>query len=173
MSYLRTLTLVLLAFALHLGCTALVNVGWPPQPLILLAVLAIWLDRSATISRTLLPAALLVDLIQPVNFPLTTGAVLIAWFVSATIQRQWLTNHSLASLFGLAVLSVTAAGTATGAFLWLAASTGLSATPVRDAWSLVGLMQRLGLEVVATLAIGYVLRSSVRFLRMRFLYAPR
>lgn len=173
MVYLRSIAAILLAFALHVGCTALVHVGWPPQPLVLLAILAIWLDRSSTISRTLVPAALLVDILQPVHFPFTTSAILVAWLVGAAVQRQWLTNHSLASLFGLAVLGVIAAATTTGAFLWIASSTGLSATPVRDAWTLLGLLQRLGIEVTLTLIFGYLSRSSVQFLRTRFLYAPR
>ena len=110
MIYLRTTCFILLAFALHIGCTALVHVGWPPQPLVIVTVLAVWLERSPALGRTVLPAALLVDVLQPTRVPLVTFAVLVAWFVAALVQRQWLTNRSLASLFGLGVLSLLAAG---------------------------------------------------------------
>lgn len=173
MSYLRTTVTVLLAFALHIGSTAFVHVGWIPQPLVLLTVLAIWLDRPSGISRALLPAGLLVDIIQPVHFPFTTSAILAAWIASAAIQRQWLTNHSLASLFGLAVFGVTVGAATTGVLLWFTASTGMSATPIHDTWSLGGLLKRLGIEVVLTLIAGYLSRTSLQFLRTRFLYAPR
>lgn len=173
MMYVRTIFFILLAFALHFACTALVHVGWPPQPLVLLAVLAVWLERSPAISRIILPAALLVDILQPAHIPLTTIAVLVAWFVASLVQRQWLTNHSLASLLGLAFLGFTGAAGITGLFLWAAASLGLSATPVSTAWSAKGLLLHLGIEVFLTVVIGLFLRSSVRFVRTRFLYAPR
>lgn len=173
MTYIRSIILVLLAFAVHFGSMALVHVGWPPQPLVLLAVLAVWLERSPAIGRTILPAAFLVDLLQPTHVPIVTVGVLVAWFVAALVQRQWLTNHSLASLLGLSVLSVVAAAIATATGLWIAASLGTSATPVSEAWSAQGLLQRLGIEITLTFLLGVALRSSARFFRSHFLYAAR
>jgi hypothetical protein len=172
-TYLRAIFLTLLMFALHVGCTALVHVGWPPQPLLILVVLAVWLERGSAISRTALPAALLVDLIQPTPVPVVTSAALVTWLVATLVQRQWLTNHSLASLFGLSLLSTLAALLVTGACLWLGSSLNASTTPLRDAWSTAGVIQQLGLEVILTVLLGLLARGSVRFLHSRFLYAPR
>ncbi|MEK7518661.1 MAG: hypothetical protein AAB424_03470 [Patescibacteria group bacterium] len=173
MIYIRSILLILLAFALHLGCTALVQVGWPPQPLVLLTVLTVWLDRTSVITRTLVPTALLVDILQPTHVPLVTLAVLVTWFVAALVQRQWLTNHSLVSLLGLTILSVTAVTIVTSASLWIGASLGGNATSLRAVWSSSDVLQRMGIEVAITLIMGILLRSSVRFFRSRFLYAPR
>ncbi len=173
MIYLRTTCFILLAFALHIGCTALVHVGWPPQPLVIVTVLAVWLERSPALGRTVLPAALLVDVLQPTRVPLVTFAVLVAWFVAALVQRQWLTNRSLASLFGLGVLSLLAAGVVTAACLWAAASIGVSATPFLSAWSTRGTLQTFAIEAGVVVLLGVSIRIAARFFQQRFLYAAR
>lgn len=171
MTYLRTVIFILLGFALHIGCTAIVHVGLPPQPLVLLVVLAVWLARVPAISRVILPAAFLVDIIQAAQVPLVSAAVLVAWFVAALIQRQWLTNHSLVSLLGLTIVVEGATVLTTTTFIWLAHSVGLSATPLGVVWSASGFLQRVGFEVGLTVLAGAFIRSFARFLRSRFLYA--
>ena len=173
MIYLRSIVYVLLAFAVHLGCTALVHVGWPPQPLVLLAVLFVWLERVPAIGRTLLPAALLVDIMQPTHIPIVTLTMLTAWFVAALVQRQWLTNHSLASLFGLLVVSTVLAASVTVVCLWVATSFGTGATAFRDTWYVRGILQTLSVEISVTMLFSFFLRMSARFFRRRFFYAPR
>lgn len=173
MIYFRYIFLILLAFALHIGLTALTQVGWPLQPLVVLSVLAVWLDRTTIISRVFLPAAFLVDILQPTHVPLVTLAVLSAWFVAAMVQHRWLTNHSLASLFGLSVLGIAAATLTTAVGLWIAASLGASATPLSAAWSTSGVFKQLAIAVVVTFGIGLLLRNTARFFRSRFLYASR
>lgn len=173
MTYIRTIIFILLAFAVHLGSTALVQVGWPPQPLVIVVVLAVWLERSPYISRIVLPAALLVDFLQPTQVPIVTLSVLGAWLVAALVQRHWLTNHSLASLFGLSILSSLAAVITTAASLWLSASVGSNATPVSAAWSAPGILQCGIIEIVLALLVGIALRGSARFFRSHFLYASR
>jgi hypothetical protein len=171
--YFRSTLYILLAFALHLGCTALVHVGWPPQPLVLLAVLMVWLERVPAIGRVLVPAALLVDIMQPTHVPLVTLGVLIAWIAAALVQRQWLTNHSLASLFGLVVLSAALATGVTALSLWVATNIGTSGIAFRDTWFARGVLQRVSIEIGVTMLAGISLRISARFFRRRFLYASR
>ena len=123
------------------------------------------------IRQVILPAAFLVDLMQPTHIPLVTIAILVAWFIAALVQRQWLTNHSLASLLGLSVLGIFSAAGITAFSLWFATSLGASATPFKDAWFTSGLLQNLGLEIVIAIFMGLLLRLLARFFQSRFLYA--
>jgi hypothetical protein len=133
----------------------------------------VWLDRVPSVGRILLPAAFLVDLLQPTHIPLSTLAVLSAWFVTTLVQRQWLTNHSLASLLGLSVLGILAAAGVSATTIWLASSFGVTATAFHDTWTARGLLLTLGTEVFTLMLLGLLVRISTRFFRSRFLYAAR
>lgn len=173
MIYLRSALFIILAFALHVGSTALTHVGWPAQPLVLLAVLFVWQQRVPAIRRVLLPAALLVDAMQPTHVPLVTLTTLTAWSIASLVQRRWLTNHSIASLFGLLVLSTVLAAGVTALCQWAAASFGPSATAFRDTWYPGGILQTLSVEIGVSMLVGFSLRLSSQFFRRRFLYASR
>jgi hypothetical protein len=133
----------------------------------------VWLERVPSVGRVLLPAAFLVDLIQPTRIPLTTLAVAVAWLVATLVQRQWLTNHSLASLFGLTVLGILAAIGVSAANIWISSTLGTSAVAFRDAWTARGILQTVGIEVLLLMSIGLLIRVTSRFVRSRFLYAAR
>ena len=173
MTFLLNSLLAVAVFAVHVAVSSVATTGVALHPLAMLTVVLVWRDEPRVIAYQLLPAAFLVDLLQPSRMPVTVLTVLAVWGVAALIQRYLLTNHSLASLGGMAV---SAAALRVGV-VWLlvtaAAALGVSKLPVNDGWAWRVVLLRFAVESGITIGIGGAWRAVHRRLRQRFIYGTR
>ncbi len=170
--FLRVIAIVF-CFALQTGLSALTPYAWTPAFLAVLTVVAIWRDRQDLLSSVILPSALLVDLVHPVQFPLVSLTVLCVWGVSWLVQRSWLTNRSTASLMGLALVAALTRVGSTAGGLALANLFGFTTTSVRSGWQTGSNSILLGVEICSILCIGILWQWISRHTHQRFFYGAR
>ncbi|RJO59270.1 hypothetical protein C4546_02725 [Candidatus Parcubacteria bacterium] len=167
---LKHLVWVILFLVLQIGTTALFSEGWPANILSVLAIIFVWQNAFDKIKYEVLPSAILVDLIQSSRLPLLTFTVLGVWFTTALIQKKWLTNHSSASLLGLAFL-----GGLIRIFLtWIIISFGFlfsfSNIRLNFTWSTSQILWLLVVELGLAFFLGISLVWLKKFMRKKLFY---
>ncbi len=170
MSILLNACLAVLAFAGHIGLSSLTVSGIPLSLLTTLTIVCVWLNVPRTIAYRILPAALLVDMLQPTDVPVTVITIFAAWLVAGLIQKHWFTNHSIASLGGIAFLATVARLVATWGALALASAIGSSSVAVAASWSWRENLLRLAVETCITIGLGAGWRGLQRSFRRSFIY---
>ena len=171
MNFFVNTILAVLAFAAHVGLASATTTGVPIHVLAVLTIVCIWLQDTQSIGNRLLPAALLEDLIQPTRVPVTVLTVLAVWFVATMIQKHWLTNHSIASLVGLALIAALVRMGVTWLGIALSAAVGTSSIPVAASWNWYDNTLRFFIETSLVVGLGTLWRGLQRMLRRSFLYA--
>ncbi len=159
-----------LAFFGHLALSNVMTTGVPLHALSILTIICVWLGSPRSITYRILPAALLIDIIEPRQLPMAILTVLSVWAVAALIQKRWLTNHSIASLAGIAILGIVVRLTVTWVCIALGAAFGASAISVSATWSWPENLLRLFLESAITIALGVGWRGMQRSFRRSFIY---
>lgn len=173
MIFLFHLFFTLLAFFGHLALSNVMTTGLPLHALSILTVICVWLGSPRVITYRVLPAALLVDIVEPSQIPMTIITVLSVWAVAALIQKRWLTNHSIASLAGIAFLAIAVRLITTWTCIALGTVFGTSSLLVAATWSWPENLLRLLLESAITIALGVGWRGLQRSLRRSFIYGTR
>lgn len=161
---------ILLAFFGHLALSNVMTTGVPLHALSILTIICVWLGSSRAIMYRILPAALLVDIVEPSQLPMTIFTVLSVWAVAALIQKRWLTNHSIASLVGIAVLAVIIRLAVTWVCIAANATFGSSTIFVSATWSWPENFMRLFLESALAIVLGVGWRGMQRSFRRSFIY---
>lgn len=170
MSVVTHIILALLAFAAHAGVSSATTTGVPIHVLAILTVVSVWVQSPRSIVYRLLPAALCVDILQPTRVPITLCTVLVVWLVAALVQKHWLTNHSVASLAGIALAAITARVLTTWVGIGVSVAFGTSNIPFLASWTWSDNILRLVIECCITIALGVLWRFFQRSMRRTFLY---
>jgi hypothetical protein len=87
-----------------MGFSNIFSIGWVLNLLGTFLIIAVWTNNHSIIKNQIIPSAILVDLMQSSRFPILTVTLLGIWLVVSIVENQWFTNHSGASLFGLALI---------------------------------------------------------------------
>lgn len=160
----------LAVFAGHFGLSSLTTSGVPLHLLSILTIVCVWFNATSSIRYRLLPAALLVDILQPSRFPVSVATVLAVWLVASLVQKHWLTNHSVASLAGIALLATIVRLLTTWAAIATATGIDVSNMSVTTAWSWKENLLRIVIETCITLGLGIVWRGLHRAFKRSFIY---
>lgn len=158
-------------FALHVGFGALSSAGWVPALLPACVILAVWLGKETWVAYAIGPAAVLVDLMYAQQLPFTTLSVLCCWGIATIIQRRWLTNHSSMSLIGITIIGLLVAHGVHLVTQSFAYASGLLPSDVHEAWAGWSSLRLFLAEIIATIALGIMLRAILRSISRRFIYA--
>ena len=173
MKYINAVLLALFGIVAHVACAAFVTHGWAPQPLAVLTILAVWLPATWFIGASLIPAALILDLLSANHIPIITIVVLVSYGVSSLVQHRWLTNRSLASLAGIAFASLVAVNLVTTCLLIVMRPFFQESASVFSEWHWGSAIITVAVEWIFSVSIGLLSIILLRQLRKNFLYASR
>lgn len=173
MIFLRRLIAVILLLALHFGLSSLVHTGWAFSILVVCIVLFVWRDMRETTITVILPAALLIDIISSNRFPVLTVSSLGVWIIISMLQSKWLTNHSIASLMGMAFVGIVVHKVLFVICIIFANILSLSQNTLSQVWDTKSVLAVGVAEFLAIMLFGLLLKSWNKFFGFRLLYGSR
>lgn len=163
--------IVLILFILQIGASVFFGRGWVLNLLIPFTIIAIWLNSHQAIKYQLLPAAILIDTLQTSKLPIMTITLLGVWLTVAIVENQWLTNRSIASLFGLALIGGVIRFALTGGLIGLAYLLNFSNTKPGSTWSSSQISFLFLIEIGITFFGGLIANWLVKNIIQKSLYA--
>jgi hypothetical protein len=167
------LVAITILLAIHFGLSSLVHNGWPFSILVICIILFVWRNMQDSVVTIMLPTALIIDFISPSRFPVLTIASLGTWFVISLIQNRWLTNHSIASLIGMAVVGIILYKTLFAFLIILGNLLNLSPDSISLVWKTRSILIIGLIEYVVLILLGLLLNAWKRIFGFRFLYGSR